>query len=265
LYRNGKWKAGESAVIMISGTLTASGPFPSNDAMIDISGFGNYPPIILEGDPVTGGVLNANRSNGNDGRVLYIANNKVTLGNNLTLTGGHKLWGGAVCVGNHGEDSAGEFIMAGGEISGNAGELGGAVMVYKGSMTMSGGVIKQNRTDYYPKYDGSGGGIYLNSETTLTFSGGTIEENGSAQNTDSGGGILVNGEAVFIMTGGTIRNNTAKDNGGGVCVLSAGEFTLSGGTISGNTAATGGGVYAALQYGAIFTNNGGTISGNTPN
>jgi hypothetical protein len=264
LYRSGKWKAGESAVIVVSGAITASGSFGSNQSMIDISGASNYPPIILEGDPVTGGVLNANRNSGSQGRVLYIANNKVTLGGNLTLTGGYTLWGGAVCVGTAGSSSEGEFIMTGGEISGNTAGLGGGVLVYKGSMTMTGGIIKNNvTTDSYSQVPGSGGGVYLNEYTSLDMTGGTISGNGGAK-TDNGGGVLINGHARFTMTSGEILVNTSNSYGGGVHIAPYGEFTMSGGIINGNASAEGGGVYKS-PYSAVFTQTGGTVSGNTPN
>jgi hypothetical protein len=263
-YRSGKWKAGESAVIVINGTITGSGSFGSNESMVDISGAGNYPPIILKGDPVNGGVLNANRSRTNEGRVLYIANNTVTLGDNLTLTGGYKLWGGAVCVGSPGSASHGEFIMAGGEISGNTASLGGGVLLYKGNMIMTGGTIKNNlTTDSYSNVMGSGGGVFLGEDNSFTMTGGTISGNGGPA-TDNGGGVLVNGKALFTMKGGEILNNSAVTYGGGVHVSPYGNFILSGGTISGNTSAANGGVYVS-PYSANFTQTGGTVSGNTPN
>jgi hypothetical protein len=263
-YRSGKWPAGESARIVIQGTITGSGSFGPNQSMIDISGAGSYPPIVLEGDPVTGGVLDANRNIGSQGRVLYIANNKVTLGDNLTLTGGYTLWGGAVCVGTAGLVSEGEFIINGGEISGNTASLGGGVLVYKGRMTMSGGSIKGNTTtDSYSQVIGSGGGVYLNEYTSLTMSGGSIRENGGAK-TDNGGGVLVEGHAQFTMDSGEILNNTSSSLGGGVYVTAYGNFTMSGGIINGNTSAKNGGVYIS-PYSASFTQGGGTISGNTPN
>jgi hypothetical protein len=231
--------------------------------MVDVSGAGNYPPIILKGDTVMGGVLNANRSKASEGRVLYIANNKVTLGDNLTLTGGYVLWGGAVCVGTHGADSYGEFVMAGGEISGNTASLGGGVLLYKGSMAMTGGAIKDNlATNSYSNVEGSGGGVFVGEENTFTMTGGTISGNGGA-GTGSGGGVTINGKGEFIMTGGDILNNKSENTGGGVHISPLGIFTMSGGTISGNASAVSGGVYVA-PYGAVFTHTGGTISGNTP-
>jgi hypothetical protein len=263
LYRGKKWKAGESAVIIISGTIRGSGPFGDNGSMVDISGAGNYPAIVLKGDPVKGGVLDAGRPGGNGGRVLYIANNKVTLDSNLTLTGGSRLWGGAVCIGTPGVVSSGEFVMAGGEISGNVAGSGGGVFVYTGAMTMTGGVIKNNITTFN-KYGGSGGGVFVYEFSTFTMTGGTIENNGGAA-TENGGGVAADGKARFIMTGGTIRANTSSIKGGGVHVSPDGSFSMSGGTISGNNSkGSGGGVFVSLQYGGVFTQSGGTVSGNTP-
>jgi hypothetical protein len=204
-YWSGKWPAGKSAVIVINGTITASGSFGPNQAMIDISGAGNYPPIILEGGPVKKGVLNANRSRANEGRVLYIANNTVTLGKNLTLTGGYALRGGAVCVGAHGTASRGEFIMTGGEISGNTASLGGGVLLYKGNMTMTGGEIKNNTaTKNYSGVMGTGGGVYVGEGNTFTMSGGTISGNTSAAD----GGVYVSPQGgIFKQSGGTVSKN----------------------------------------------------------
>jgi hypothetical protein len=233
--------------------------------MVDVSGTGNYPPVILKGDPVKGGVLNAGRSPGSNGRVLYIANNKVTLGDKLTLTGGRMLYGGAVCVGTPGSPSAGEFVMTGGEISGNAGGSGGGVMVYMGSMTMTGGTIQNNSNDFNHN-GGDGGGVYLNELTAFTMSGGIIKNNGGAA-TKNGGGVLTDGRARFVMTGGEILGNTSTDYGGGVRVSPYGDFTLSHGTISGNKTGKdgGGGVSVSSSFFAVFTRNGGTVGGNTPN
>jgi hypothetical protein len=230
--------------------------------MVDVSGAGNYPPIILEGDPVQKGVLNANRNKSNEGRVLYVGNNKVTLGDNLTFTGGYTVWGGGVLVGTAGSASEGEFVMVGGEISGNASQTGGGVMIYKGSMTMTGGSIHHNINTNYSNVPGDGGGVYVNEYTSFTLSGGTISENGGTK-TETGGGVCVNGNGLFTMTDGEILNNSSITKGGGVYIVAYGEFILSGGTISGNTSGAGGGV-SASGYGGIFTQTGGTVSGNKP-
>jgi hypothetical protein len=261
-YHNGTWKAGASATIVISGTITASGSLGPNGSMVDISGTGKYPPIILEGDPIKGGVLNAARDRSNEGRVLYIANNKVTLGSNLTLTGGYSLWGGAVCIGTADSPSEGEFIMAGGEISGNMAQNGGGVLVYNGKMTMTGGTIKNNVNSYNQR-DGYGGGLYICGYARLTMSGGTITENGGAK-TENGGGIFVDGSAELLMTGGEILKNASIFHGGGVYIAPLGRFTMSNGTISGNkTGISGGGIYIPT-INTHFTGTGGIVKGNSP-
>jgi hypothetical protein len=232
--------------------------------MVDISGAGNYPHIILKGDPAAGGVLDANRNKDNEGRVLYIANNKVTLGTGLVLTGGYKLWGGGVCVGRPGQASDGEFVMDGGEISGNVGGSGGGVLIYKGSMAMVSGVIKNNRNSYDNSTgEGAGGGVYVYEYTAMALYGGTVEENGTAPATGKGGGILVDGKGFLAMTGGEILRNTSAEEGGGVYITALGSFNMAGGTVSGNASAKSGGV-GLSQYGAVFNKTGGTVSGNTP-
>jgi predicted outer membrane repeat protein len=72
-----------------------------------------------------------------------------------------------------------------------------------------------------------GGGVYVDSNCTITVSGGTISGNSSSY----GGGVYVFG--TFIMESGTISGNTASGNGGGVGVGSSGVFTKTGGVIYG--------------------------------
>jgi hypothetical protein len=264
IYQSGKWPDNESAVIIVSGTVTASSNRRfSNDSMVDISGSGNYPPVILKGDPITGGILDASSGAiGKDIRVLYIANNKVTLGDKLILMGGRRLWGGAVCIGTHGYISEGEFIMAGGEISGNSGGSGGGVMLYKGSMSMLGGEIKNNSNDFNNN-GGDGGGVYMQSSTYFIMSGGKISGNGGTE-TIKGGGLFIDGQAQALLTGGEITGNKSNTQGGGVYISPLGEFGMDGGTISGNVSGDGGGVYKS-QYNSKFNQSGGIVNGNTPN
>lgn len=260
-YKKNNRKSGEPATIIISGTIIASGNFGSSKSMVDISGIGKYPPIILKGHPDSGGVLDANIKNNGDGRVLYVANNKVTLGEKLRLTGGKTLWGGAVIVGQHGSESEGEFIMSGGEISGNFGDSGAAVMIYKGSFEMSGGVIKNNHSAKTSS-GGQDGAVYVSEYTTFTMKGGDITDNGGSD-TDTGGAIYVGGYGSAVMSGGNITKNHAA-RGGGVYIAPYGDFTITNGNIKNNTASQGGGVYVSTQFSAKFNGKDGTINGNTP-
>ncbi|MDR0639056.1 MAG: hypothetical protein LBG27_09205 [Spirochaetaceae bacterium] len=267
VYRSGNWPAGESAVIIIKGRIIAPRSLGGNESMVEVTGAGNYPPIVLQGDPVAGGILDVNRKKNEDGQVLLITNNKVTLGEKLVLTGANQLWGGAVCIGT--PHAAGEFIMAGGEISGNTGASGGAVMIYQGSMTMSGGVIKNNRNDYTNGGGAqgggaaSGGGVYVNGQSTFTMTGGIIESNGDNSHALKGGGVFIEGEGTMNMSGGEIRGNTSVKEGGGVYIGAFGTFNMSGGLITGNTSKEGGGVYASL-YGGTFNHAAGEVKGNIP-
>jgi hypothetical protein len=262
IYKGGRWPTGVSAVIVISGKLVGNGSYGANDSMVDVSGVGNYPHIILKGDPANKGILDANSNKSKDGRVLYIANNKVTLSTDLTLTGGYKLWGGGVCIGAPGGPYEGEFIMDGGEISGNIGGTGGGVLIYRGSMIMTAGIIKNNHNNYDNSSGfGSGSGISVYEDTTLSLMGGTIMENGRAPKTLTGGGVHVDG--TLNMIGGEILRNTSVESGGGVYVEAYGVFNMSGGNISANTSQKDGGV-GLSSYGAAFNKTGGTISGNIP-
>jgi hypothetical protein len=252
-YGSGTWKAGDSAIIMISGTITAAntGGSPDNKNMLSVSGAG-YPPIILRGDPVLKGTLNANAN----GRALFVSGNTVTLDTDLTFTGGNPLNGGGVYIKDYGH-----FIMKGGEISGNTAENGGGVLLDDFStFEMSGGSITGNRITR----DGNGAGVYVSFKSVFTMlPGSVISNNGSGGTTKNGGGVFVNGNGEFVMKGGEISGNTATDNGGGVNVAPFGKFTLEDGTISGNNAGqTGSGVYAATSLSAQFIHNGGTVTGN---
>jgi hypothetical protein len=259
LYRGGKWPTGQSAVIVVSGKITASSGYGPVGAMVDVSGAGNYPHVILKGDPAAGGVLDAGNVSGNGRQVLYIANNKVTLGDKLVLTGGRSLWGGAVLIGMHGSESEGEFVMDGGEITSNSGGSGGAVMIYKGSMSMLGGLIANNNNDFLNS-NGYGGGIAMQSGTYFIMSGGKIENNGG-QKTEKGGGLYIDGQAQAYMTGGEITSNKSDLQGGGVYVI--GDFTMSAGTVSSNVSLEGGGIRTG-QYMGTFNKLGGLIAGNKP-
>lgn len=114
-----------------------------------------------------------------------------------------------------------------------------------GKMSVSGGVISDNTSDY------SGGGIC--SDGTLNITGGTITRNSSKEN---GGGIL--NEGTLTISGGDISNNHSSKYGGGI--YSETSMTINGGTIQNNTAYYfGGGVYA---YSSLYLN-GGKIINNT--
>ena len=144
------------------------------------------------------------------------------------------------------------FTMLGGKISCNV----GGVYVYSSSaFTMNGGEISGNTIT------GTGGGVNVIS-STFTMTGGEISGN-TTSGTNGGSGVYMS-SGTFTMTGGEISGNTANSSsnggGGGVCAYNGSTFTMNGGKISDNTASDGGGVHV---NGSTFTMTGGEISGNT--
>jgi hypothetical protein len=248
-----------TAEIVIIGTSQDTDPLVINDT--DGSSDA-YPPILLRGlGPSAGGVLTADKSNwtgsGADGfRVLDIRNGaEVTLGNNLTITGGGARGTVASGAGVYvfGTSSLHcTFTMNGGTITGNtATSQGGAVECRYSTFTMNGGVISHNTA--------SGSAVAINATSTFTMNAGAITNNTSSSH---GGGVRVLSLGIFTMKGGTIAGNSTGNDGGGVSLNSGATFNLEGGAITGNKAAiSGGGV--GVRTTAIFNMSGGAIANNS--
>ena len=125
---------------------------------------------------------------------------------------------------------------------------GGGVYVGSGStMTMNGGTIKDCSAS-----DGDGGGIYA--AGTVVLNGGTISGCKAVGSYRSGGGIYIDSSGSLTMGGGSIESCTARNWGGGV--FAHGTFELTGGSITHCSAFSGGGVNISS---ATTTLNGGTI------
>ena len=123
---------------------------------------------------------------------------------------------------------------------GNATENGGGIYASSGTYTVTACEISGNTAN------ASGGGVYVNSDGTLTMTGGTISGNNAYSSTYGGGGVYSRG--TFTMDGGTISGNTATKNGGGI-YNKAGTLKLT------NVNITGGGDIASPDA----KNNGGGI------
>lgn len=189
----------------------------------------SYPNITLKG-----GATPVTLTYSGTGRAITVSGGKLTLGENITITGAYD---GAV------EITSGEFVMeTGSTLSGNEANSGGAVYVDGGSFTMSGGTISNNDAD-------SGGGVSVKSGS-FTMSGTDAKIQGNKASSvllgGSGGGVYVVG-GTFTMTDGTISDNTtARGGAGGGIYVNGGNVSVSGGSIDTNIAGTvGGGVYVA--------------------
>ncbi len=177
-----------------------------------------------------------------------------------TITHSADVYGRGVRLGD--SSSTGDFIMYGGEISGNRIDIsahsaaagdGAGVESQQSDFTMYGGKITNNHV--INGSNNEGGGVNMHTGGTFTMYGGEISGNACS---DTGGGVISAG-AYLKLYGGTISNNTADKRGGGVFTNMT--LTISDGiTITGNKSEQGGGIYT---YDEDITINGGNITGNT--
>lgn len=177
-----------------------------------------------------------------------------------TITHSADVYGRGVRLGD--SSSTGNFIMYGGEISGNRIDIsahsaaagdGAGVESQRSDFTMYGGKITNNHV--IESSNNEGGGVNMHTGGTFTMYGGEISGNVCP---DTGGGVISAG-AYLKLYGGTISNNTADKRGGGVFTNMT--LTISDGiTITGNQSEQGGGIYT---YDEDITINGGNITDNT--
>ena len=171
----------------------------------------------------------------------------------------YKYYGGGVYV-----ETGASFVLAGGTIyacgvqSGANQAFGGGIYAEGGSVTMTGGAIRNCAVS--GDYGASGGAIYAKAGSvtmsggviagSVTMSGGVIA--GCSANT--GGGILA-ARCTVQITGGHIENCKASERGGGLFVSdhTNGPVSVLGAVISGCEAKRGGGValigFAELELG----------------
>ena len=157
-------------------------------------------------------------------------------------------YGGGVYV-----EASASFVLAGGTIyacgvqSGANAAYGGGIYAEGGSVTMTGGAIRNCAVS--ADYGASGGAIYAKAGS-VTMSGGVI----SGCSAMSGGGISAS-EGTVRITGGRIENCKASECGGGLSVLghTNGPVSVLDAVISGCEAKRGGGVamigFAELELG----------------
>ena len=221
-----------------------------------------------------GTILNCQPSDGNGGAMDIQPNGTVNMSGG-TITGCKGTSGAAVYV------IGGTFNMTGGTITNNkvnaykdwtpptgtealptsnntSTTRGGGIYVEKGKCTVSGGTISGNVAH-------SGGGVFVTSGATFSFTGGTIEGNYAVaklgQGTGNGGGIYIEGgNSNCTINGGTIRNNRATRYGGGININGS-TMTIPNCTISGNLASSGGGISMETS-GSTLNLQGCTLKGN---
>ena len=156
-------------------------------------------------------------------------------------------YGGGVYV-----EAGASFVLAGGTIyacgvqSGENQAFGGGIYAEGGSVTMTGGAI---RNCVLSANNGANGGAIYAKAGSVTMSGGVI----SGCSAMSGGGISASGCTVRI-TGGRIENCKASEHGGGLYIGDhADQISVLDAVISGCEAKRGGGLaltkFAELELG----------------
>ena len=132
-----------------------------------------------------------------------------------------------------------EITISGGTISGCTGLQGGGLYANNSTVTISGGTISGCKV-------GAGGGLFATNSSKITIRGGTISECSTTLDSGKGGGLYAENSTITI-SGGTIENNEAA-RGGGVALTDStvkkDEKPIRNWTVVGNKAyKTGGGIW----------------------
>ena len=136
----------------------------------------------------------------------------------------------------------GTVTLSGGTIKENTGsQLGGALLIMgsgdkPAALNIQGGEISQNRVEN-PKYYGFGGAVHAD-QTNVEIAGGNIHENWNDY-----GGAISTAASTLTIDGGTFSNNKTAERGGAI-YANGGTATINGGSFTGNSAGTSGGAAA---------------------
>ena len=85
---------------------------------------------------------------------------------------------------------------------------------------------------------GKGGAVCVSENGSVTMTGGTIRDNSAV----IGGAVFIDENGASTMNGGVITANSATDKGGAVFVNKSSAFTMTGGAITANSSTNGGAV-----------------------
>lgn len=241
--------------VTISGTLRVTG-----EATVDLNGYvlryaeEAEPDSIFRVEAGKTLTLRDSRPEAEHGDETLPAGGLITGGRGYRHDGGsggyhiYYYYGSGVYV-----EAGASFELAGGTIyacgvqSGANAAYGGGIYAEGGSVTMSGGAIRNCAVS--ADYSASGGAIYAKAGS-VTMSGGVI----SGCSAMSGGGISAS-EGTVRITGGRIENCKASEHGGGLSVRghTNGPVSVLDAAISGCEAKRGGGValiaFAELELG----------------
>ena len=180
---------------------------------------------------ITGGTISGCTAADNGGG-LYADGSTITIKNG-TISGCK----GELGCGLYATNSP-EITISGGTISGCTGLQGGGLYANNSTVTITGGTISRCNV-------GAGGGLFATNSSEITIRGGTISECSTTLDTGKGGGLYAENSTITI-SGGTIENNEAA-RGGGVALTDStvtDEEPIRNWMVVGNKAyKTGGGIW----------------------
>ena len=183
---------------------------------------------------ITGGTISGCTAAENGGG-LYATNSSTITIKNGTISGCRAVDNGC---GLYATNSS-EITISGGTISGCTGLRGGGLYANNSTVTITGGTISGCKV-------GAGGGLFATNSSKITIRGGTISECSTTLDSGKGGGLYAENSTITI-SGGTIENNEAA-RGGGVALTDStvkkDEKPIRNWTVVGNKAyKTGGGIW----------------------
>ena len=183
---------------------------------------------------ITGGTISGCTAAENGGG-LYATNSSTITIKNGTISGCRAVDNGC---GLYATNSS-EITISGGTISGCTGLRGGGLYADNSTVTITGGTISGCKV-------GAGGGLFATNSSKITIRGGTISECSTTLDSGKGGGLYAENSTITI-SGGTIENNEAA-HGGGVALTNStvkkDEKPIINWTVVGNKAyKTGGGIW----------------------
>ncbi|WP_020568315.1 T9SS type A sorting domain-containing protein [Neolewinella persica] len=171
--------------------------------------------------------------------------------------------GGGIHIG-----STGSLSIFGGTVNGNqAGAEGGGIWNNTGNLVVSGTTVDGNVATGAAANQGGGGLFQNEGGGAITVKDNAVISNNKATGTSgSGGGILVDVDGTLTILNATISGNEANRAGGGIEDASGGatQLTITNGTISDNVVfnapGNGGGIHVGGDGNISFRS--GTVSGN---
>ena len=182
---------------------------------------------------ISGGAISECSATINNGGGLYATNSsKITISDGI-ISGCEGVLGCGLYATN-----SSEITISGGTISGCTGLRGGGLYANNSTVTITGGTISRCNV-------GAGGGLFATNSSEITIRGGTISECSTTLDSGKGGGLYAENSTITI-SGGTIENNEAA-RGGGVALTDStvtDEEPIRNWMVVGNKAyKTGGGIW----------------------